>query len=55
MKMVVAIISLGCNSYKYPDVEVGPQRPLQSSTKHITWNSKISVNLPLILQPFWAK
>ena len=36
-------------------VKVSPQRPLQSSTKYLTWNPKIYVNQSSILQPFLAK
>ena len=43
-EMVSAIFLLAANFINNPDVKVGPQRPLQSSTKHITWNPKISVN-----------
>ena len=35
-EMVSAIFLLAANFINNPDVKVGPQRPLQSSTKHIT-------------------
>ena len=44
---------LAAKTYKRPEAKVGPQRPLQSSSKYITWNPKISVNPSSILQPFW--
>ena len=36
-------------------VKVSPKRPLQSSTKYLTWNPKISVNPTSILHPILAK
>lgn len=55
MKMVSAIFLLAANLMSNPDVKDCPQQPLQSSTKYITWNPKISVNPLSILQPIWAK
>lgn len=50
-----AIFLLAENLISNPDVKVGPQWPLQSSSKYITWNPKISVNPDSILQPILAK
>ena len=36
-------------------VKVSPKRPVQSSTKHLTWPPKISMNPSSILQLFLAK
>ena len=46
---------LAANLISNPDVKVGPQRALRSSTKYLTLNPKISVNPYSILHPFWAK
>ena len=54
-EMVSAIFLLAANFINNPDVKVGPQRALRSSTKYLTLNPKISVNPYSILHPFWAK
>lgn len=46
---------LAANFINNPVVKVSPKRPVQSSTKHLTWTPKISANQYSILQPFWAK
>ena len=46
---------LAANLINNPVVKVSPKRPVQSSTKHITWTSKISVKSSSILQPVLAK
>ena len=46
---------LAANFICNPVVKVSPQRSLQSSTKYLTWNPKISVSSPSILQPILAK
>ena len=55
MKMDSAIFLLAVNLISNPDVKVSLKRPVQSSTKHLTWTTKISVNPSSILQPIWAK
>ena len=46
---------LAANLISNPDIKDRPQRPLQSSTKYITWTPKISLNPYSILQPVLAK
>ena len=55
LQMAEAIFLLAANLISNPDVKVGPQRPLQSNTKHLTWTPKISANPSSILQPILAK
>ena len=54
-QMAEAIFLLAANLISNPDMKDRPQRPLQSSTKYINWNPKISVNPSSILQPILAK
>ena len=46
---------LAANFICNPVVKASPQRSLQSNTKHLTWNPKISVNPASILHPILAK
>ena len=54
-EMATAFFLLAAKLISNPDVKVGPQRALRSSTKYLTLNPKISVNPYSILHPFWAK
>ena len=54
-QMAEAIFLLAENLISNPVVKVSPKRPLQSSTKYLTRNPKISANPSSILQPFLAK
>lgn len=50
-----SLFLLAVNLISNPDVKVSLERPVQSSTKHLTWTTKIFVNPSSILQPILAK